>query len=118
MTGILVSGGREYLDEPRINNVLTTFHLKYPITRLINGRARGVDTICRNWAVANGVEPEDYPCTPEMWDEYGKAAGHIRNAQMFKLSKPDYAIVFPGGNGTAGMLAILRRADMKVWEIT
>ena len=44
----------------------------------------------------------------------GRKAGPIRNQRMLDDGKPDLVIAFSGGKGTAGMMAIARRAGVKI----
>jgi hypothetical protein len=37
------------------------------------------------------------------WNRLGPGAGHIRNQRMIDEGKPDAAVAFPGGTGTADM---------------
>ena len=59
---------------------------------IIEGEARGVDSIAKSWAIENGWGIESYPAE---WDKYGKSAGYIRNEVMVK--KADYVIVIWDG---------------------
>jgi hypothetical protein len=46
---------------------------------IVCGEARGVDTAGREWAVKHGIRIESFPAD---WNQYGKSAGHKRNAKM------------------------------------
>ena len=111
---VLVTGGRDYNDEHRVACVLKAVHAKYPVSAVIQGGARGADELAKRWAQANDIPCEQYSAD---WDKHGKSAGHIRNAEMLKEGKPDCVVAFPGGRGTAGMVAIAKRAGVPVWEI-
>ena len=50
--------------------------------------------------------------------EYDALAGHFRNQQMIDEGKPDAAIIFPGGSGTADMANRIKKAGIPHWEIT
>lgn len=85
-----------------------------PVSTLIYGCASGVDTIAAN--CAQGILMiEPYPAN---WKKHGKAAGPIRNQHMLDEGKPDLVIAFPGGRGTADMVARARKAGVKVVEVT
>lgn len=110
----LVTGGRDYYDRSAIYTALDALHASYPITTLIHGCARGVDTICGDWATLRGVPVIRCPAD---WDTHGKAAGAIRNAQMLRTDPPPtYLVAFPGGRGTADMVRKARAAGLTVWE--
>jgi hypothetical protein len=61
----------------------------------------------------NGIHEEGYPAN---WDRDGKSAGRMRNVHMLRSGKPDGVVAFPGGDGTAHMIAIAERARVPVWQ--
>lgn len=81
---------------------------------IIEGGAKGVDSVAYDFAVVNYCQIKEYPAD---WDKYGKAAGFIRNKQMLDEGKPDLVIAFPGGKGTANMIKLARDAGVEVIEI-
>lgn len=107
---VLVCGGREYNDR---DNVLDVLRLNVPVgATIIEGGARGADTLARQWARAFEVPCETWKAD---WEKHGKAAGLIRNEEMLR-SGIDLVIAFPGGRGTAHMKRIAREAGVKVIE--
>lgn len=108
----LVTGGRDYTDRAAIYSALDVLHAAYPINTLIHGCARGVDTICGNWALDRRIVVIRCPAD---WETYGKAAGAICNSEMLKHG-PTYLVAFPGGRGTADMVRKARVAGLTVWE--
>jgi len=61
------------------------------ISCVIEGEAKGADTMAREWAEHSGISVEKYPAD---WDTYKRAAGPIRNKQMIDEGKPDVVIGF------------------------
>jgi hypothetical protein len=65
---------------------------------LIEGEARGLDTIAKNWALKRGVRFLPFPAK---WSEYTKAtrwrAGHDRNLQMIVEGQPNMVVAFKDG---------------------
>lgn len=59
----------------------------------------------------NFIRVEEYPAD---WARFGKSAGYLRNKQMLEEGKPDLVVAFPGGRGTANMIAIAMKAGVKV----
>ena len=101
MFRLLVAGGRNYYNYKLIDEVLTEWlseqNLDSQEITLVHGASHGVDRIAAQWAILNDLIPEPHEAD---WDRFGKSAGYRRNAEMIE-SGIDYAILFPGGNGTA-----------------
>lgn len=110
---IIVCGGRDYRDRRAVYNALDRLHAKRGIEFLIQGAADGADYLAWQWAEDRGVPCGSYPA---LWNEHGRAAGPIRNQQMIDEGKPDGVVAFPGGKGTADLIARARRAGLTVWE--
>ena len=107
---ILVCGGRDYTDRDAVFSFLDQLS---GVTRVIHGGARGADTLAGEWADARDITCDMYPAN---WDKYGKAAGAIRNQQMLDEARPDAVVAFPGGRGTADMVARATLAGVPVWR--
>lgn len=69
---------------------------------IIEGGATGVDSVAADFALMDGCAIEEYQAK---WKEHGASAGPIRNRRMIEEGKPDLVIAFPGGKGTANMIA-------------
>ena len=110
---VLVTGGRDYSDAKKIDDVLTHVHKEHHIQLLIHGCATGADTLAAIWAMARGIQPVGCPA---LWDFYRKAAGSIRNTAMLWL-KPQLVVAFPGGDGTANMIGQARQAGIRVIQV-
>lgn len=98
----------EYLPDP------STPDNKYGELTVIQGGAKGGDTIGHDFAVVNWLGMEEYRAE---WDKHGKKAGILRNLRMRDEGKPDLVIAFPGGTGTAHMIKIAREAGIPVEEV-
>ena len=108
---ILVCGDRNWVDKKAIFRELS----KYPRdTIVIEGEARGADSLARVVALGLGVSVERYPAN---WDKYGRAAGPIRNQQMLD-QKPDLVLAFhadlDNSKGTRDMVIRARKAGIEV----
>ena len=99
---ILVTGGRDYADYEYLSGVLDGIHSLTGIDMIIEGGARGADSLARKWAITNYIPFKTYEAD---WKKYGKSAGHKRNRRMLDDSKADMVVAFSGGVGTAGMVA-------------
>lgn len=111
---ILVCGGRDYTNRARVNRILDRVHAERGITAIIQGTARGADTLAAEWGWDNKITVCSYPAD---WQAHGKKAGPIRNQEMLDRGKPDAVVAFPGGAGTADMVRRARAAEVAVWVI-
>lgn len=126
---VLVCGGRDYKDRDNVVRWMDKLFapsypsdidgsggtwLPRPDLFLIEGGAKGADTFACEWAVVNWVRGKTYEAN---WEKHGKAAGFIRNQQMIDEGKPNMAIAFPGGSGTADMIQRALLANIPVLRI-
>lgn len=112
---VLVYGGRDFEWEDSIYEWLDYIFADWDFDEItvISGMARGADTLGLEWAERRGMRTLLFPAN---WKMHGKAAGMIRNKQMLEEGKPDYAVEFPGGRGTAHMRSLLDKAGVEVFE--
>jgi cysteine synthase len=108
-TRYLICGGREFEDYALMEKALRALILHPEDAVVIQGAARGADTLAARWAQCNGVPCEAYPAN---WELHGRAAGPIRNQQMLDEGKPDVVIAFPGSAGTRDMVMKARKAGL------
>lgn len=81
---------------------------------LIIGDANGVDAVAREWARQRDVPHEVYLAD---WITIGAAAGPARNRRMLICGEPDLLIAFPGGKGTANMVAAATKLGVRVLRV-
>lgn len=110
---VLVCGGRDYDKYWIVSDFLDKLHEDCEITCVINGGARGADSLGAKWADTNQV---NYITVPAKWGKHGKAAGYKRNTEMLEY-KPDLVVATPGGKGTAMMKDIAAKASITVESI-
>lgn len=117
---VLVTGGRKYPFRARVFQVLDKLHAEAGIDAIIEGgHWDGADKWAREWARANGLEPETYKAD---WNgELGLGAGPARNAEMVREGRPDVCLGFPTpgekNKGTRGCMKLARQAGVEVIEI-
>ncbi len=111
---VLVCGGRRFIDETVLFNKLDNLHRETPFTGIVEGGAKGADTLAKKWADSRRIGCQEFPAD---WNRYGKGAGHIRNKQMLDEGKPDLVVAFPGGKGTANMVKLAKEAGVEVIEV-
>lgn len=84
---VVVCGSRDWIDRKKVYDRL----LDLPEgTVIIEGGARGADTIAREVAKQLGMKVTTVYAN---WDLHGKKAGPIRNSEMLAM-KPDLVIAF------------------------
>jgi hypothetical protein len=108
---VLITGGRDFEDEDLLQQILGRLHSATPFSCLIHGAAKGADQLAGKWATENGVEAIACPAD---WKRHGRGAGPTRNKQMLEDHKPDLVVAFPGGKGTANMVALAQKAGTKI----
>ena len=107
---VLVCGCRDYVDVVHVFDVLDDLDPKI----IVHGDCRGADRLADEWARFHKKEVRRYPAN---WQDYGRFAGPLRNAEMLEKETPDLVVAFPGGTGTANMVKLARDAGVKVMEI-
>lgn len=104
---ILICGDRNWHDGAAIREVLA----KFLPDVVVEGEARGADTLARLSAESMGIEVLRFPAD---WQKYGRAAGPIRNSQMLKEGNPDIVVGFhykiDESKGTRDMLTRAKKA--------
>jgi hypothetical protein len=107
---ILLSGSRDLTSQ--LDEYLKMIAITYPANKyiLVEGEAKGADSLGRDAALRLGWTVEKFPATRDGWKMYGKSAGHRRNRQMIEQDC-DVAIFFPLGlsPGTYGCLKELTK---------
>lgn len=111
---VVIFGGRNFTNQILAFKALDQLHEQYGFTVVIDGMAKGADSIGNKWAQARGLQTERYPAN---WSRYGRAAGPIRNQQMIDDGKPDIGVAFPGGTGTDHMKSAMKKAGIKVRSV-
>lgn len=125
---VLVSGGRKYGEyDPDSNKSEETVKQERRlfdyvmskisgIDKIVHGNARGADRLAKYWARKHNIEETNETYTPD-WNQFGKAAGMIRNRKMLTKEDPDLVVAFCGGVGTQGMVNISKKAGKKIIRV-
>lgn len=115
---VLICGSRDFNDRDKVYEVMTNLIQSFGNYTVIHGCARGADSIAGDIAHELGLEVEEYPAA---WNEYGRAAGHIRNAQMLKEGRPNMVIAFSydlaNSKGTKNMVRISVNAEVPTFVV-
>lgn len=111
---IIVCGGRDLYDRSLVYDGLDTFVSEFgKPSLLVQGYARGADKLALNWAIIRGI-PHTGNTYRADWETYNVAAGPIRNKLMLTSEHPDFTVAFPGGPGTANMVAQAIKAGVPI----
>lgn len=114
---VIICGGRDFKDFTKgklILEQLLMYQAAMGLLTVIEGGAKGADTMACEWT-GQHVRCHHIQVNAE-WEIHGKAAGHIRNAEMLTY-KPDMVIAFPGGRGTENMIKLAKKAEVPVLRI-
>jgi len=84
----------------------------FTITQLVCGMANGIDTCAHNYASHYKIPIKEYPAK---WDEFGRAAGPIRNKTMAFYADALIALWDGESKGTKNMIKVARELDLKVF---
>ena len=82
---ILIAGSRDFENRNIFAGVLLQFMVENdPLEEyvIVEGGARGVDTMAREFAEMNGLQVKEFKPN---WEKYGRAAGPKRNDEMTKF---------------------------------
>lgn len=116
MMNLLIAGSRGYTNYPefklRVDKRLKGLDLSKVL--IIEGGARGVDRLARQYAIEQGIQ---YKTFEAEWDKYGKKAGMLRNEKMAELAT--HAMLFWDGEspGTRNMRDICEQYEIPFVEI-
>lgn len=112
MTKMVIAGSRGFCDIMSGWSFIDSVHAHFPITEVVCGMAKGVDTHGMYWAKDKGIPWKEFPAD---WDRYGKAAGPIRNKQMAEYA--DAAIVIHlNTKGSRNMISQMEKLKKPVYE--
>lgn len=109
---ILVTGDLTWTDRVAVRAALIGYGVQ---VKLLDGNARGADTLAHEVAKELGYETERFQAE---WGKFGRAAGPMRNKRMLD-QKPDLVIAFNDDNdkGTRNMIEQAKKAGVTVYVV-
>ena len=110
MLKIIVAGGRNFNDYPRIKRILDEILEVRSDVEIVCGMARGADLLGKKWADENNVQVSEFPAN---WDLHGKSAGYKRNAEMAKYADVLIAFWDNKSRGTEHMINLAVDGGLK-----
>lgn len=97
---VIIAGSRSITDPDRVFDAFMWYGPRGDHT-IISGDASGVDEIAEDVAEEYGMDYKQYEAD---WDEYGKAAGPIRNNEMAEMADMLIAVWDGESQGTKNMI--------------
>lgn len=119
-TRIVVCGSRDFDDYKLLKLTLKEYINGLDIVDLnqivvISGAARGADTLGEHFAYDYQIAVCRFPAK---WDELGKRAGWVRNAEMAKYAAEKHGVLFAfwdgKSRGTKNMIDLANRYGLEV----
>lgn len=111
---VLICGSRHYSDYGRV----LAYVQSLGDAVIISGGCRGADALAVRAARACGLPYREYPA---QWEQYGRAAGPIRNQAMLDMESPDLVVAFhpdiASSRGTSDMVRRARLAGVPVMVV-
>ena len=113
---VIICGDRNYQQADKI----IAFVKSLPEgTTLIEGEAKGADSIARDAAIACGFDKNHILKFPADWGRFGLYAGPLRNKVMLLQGKPTHVVAFhdniEGSKGTKHMIGIAEQRNVPVF---
>lgn len=109
---LLVAGSRTISSTNAIYKVLNEYVEEHgDKLSIISGGAKGVDTVAAEFAKSQNIPFTEVPAD---WDKHGRAAGFIRNKEMWEMA--DEGVVFWDGvsKGTAHSFKLSEQMNKKL----
>lgn len=108
----IIAGSRTITSRKLIDAVMMNY--PSPITEVVCGTAKGVDTLGEEWAHSRDIPVKYFPAD---WDKYGKKAGPLRNKEMAEYA--DAAVIIWDGQsrGTKNMINIMTKMNKPMWLV-
>lgn len=104
-------GSRTFKDYIFLKESIEKLNLN--ITEIISGCALGADRLGEMYAFINKIPVIKFPAD---WDNFGKAAGSIRNEEMAKHGKILIAFCVNNSSGTLNMINFAKQYNLIVYE--
>ena len=103
---LAIVGSRHYRNYKKFSKRVDKFIVEngYP-TLIISGGARGVDHMAEQYAEEHKIPIQIFPAD---WEQFGRAAGPIRNTDIVNACTHVLAFLASGSKGTASTISIAK----------
>ncbi len=109
---IIIAGGRDYMPTRDEEVVVLKILDDLVVTEVVSGGARGVDKWGEDIAIRLNIPSNVFEAK---WNQFGLAAGSIRNQQMAEYS--DACILLSGARGTNDMYEKAKQHRLKIADL-
>jgi hypothetical protein len=106
---VIIAGSRNITDYEFL--LKAVYNAGFDITAVVSGAARGADALGERFAKDANLELFKFPAH---WDEYGRAAGPIRNQVMGDFADALIALWDGKSRGTKHMIDYATKKGLKV----
>lgn len=108
----IIAGSRTITEVEVIISALLGCPFTSEISEVVSGTAKGVDLLGEQVAKATGIPIKRFPAN---WEQYGKAAGPIRNNEMAEYADALVAIWDGKSSGTKHMIDSAKSKGLNVY---
>lgn len=112
---IIVCGSRKFNNKELLFSALDTILSEFDDVEIVSGHAAGADLFAEEYAIAKNLKLAVFHAD---WNQYGKAAGPIRNRDMLEYARQGdpLVIAFWDGQsrGTRNMITLAKGAGVGV----
>ena len=113
---ILVCGSRYYNDYEKIYKVLKNLKKEHKEIIVIEGGAKGADSLAKKAATDLNLPVKEYPAE---WKKYGRAAGPKRNQKMLDENSDIKLVIafhedIENSKGTKDMIKRARKKNLEI----
>jgi hypothetical protein len=119
MYKIIIAGSRNFADYSLLRKHCNIYIAEVQFTKfvgsdaigIVTGAARGADRLGERYALEYNYHSI---VMPAQWDEFGKSAGYVRNAEMAKISNGLIAFWDGKSRGTAHMIDLAKKNNLNI----
>lgn len=115
---VIIAGGRDYHNYDTLLEAIK--ESQFPISTVISGGAKGVDALGEKYAEEMNISLKIYNAD---WEQFGRAAGPIRNGKMAEEGEALIALWDGKSKGTKnmietatkkGLIVFVKRTDVQI----
>lgn len=118
---LIIAGSRTINADPILNGIILMLGLDTKITEVVSGTAAGVDRSGERWQEHMkelcGSNAPGIARFPADWNQHGRSAGPIRNAEMAHYADALLLIWDGTSSGSANMKRTMEKLGKPVYEV-